>query len=74
MRDHDEVTWSEIDHGTGLPRVIEWRGTQYDVPDLEEIEHWVYSSRCESILGATVEPDGIDPDGAPSWLIAVGLI
>jgi hypothetical protein len=32
------------------------------------------SGTAYSVLGETVEPDGIDPEGSPSWLLALGLI
>lgn len=39
------------------------------------MKEWVYDSVCESVTGRhTVEPEGIGPDGAPSWLLAMGLI
>lgn len=43
-------------------------------PDDAQISAWVTDSVCDSILGAQVEPDGIDPEGSPSWLLAMGLI
>lgn len=44
------------------------------IPDHDQIEEWVYDSVCDSIMGETVEPDGIDEHNSPSWLIALGLI
>lgn len=43
-------------------------------PTTEQITDWVTDSVCESMLGYTVEPDGIDEEGSPSWLLALGLI
>jgi len=58
----------------GLPRSVTWKGERYETPEYEQIEHWVYDSICEAVDGCTVEPDGTCPHGAPSWLIAVGLV
>ncbi len=30
--------------------------------------------RAKSVFGAQVEPDGWDAKGAPSWLLAIGVI
>ena len=38
------------------------------------LERWAMDSVCESVLGNTVEPDGRDEHGAPSWLLAMGMI
>lgn len=43
-------------------------------PTMDEIEDAVCDSVCLSIGGETVEPDGWDSNGAPSWLLALGLI
>jgi hypothetical protein len=43
-------------------------------PGMDEIEAAVCDSVCPSIGGETVEPDGWDSSGAPSWLLALGLI
>lgn len=45
-----------------------------DIPDDDMLGEWVVDSVCESVLGETVEPDGIDCHGSPSWLMAFGLI
>jgi len=43
-------------------------------PSMDEIEDAVCDSVCPSIGGETVEPDGWDSEGSPSWLLALGLI
>jgi len=58
----------------GLPDYVEWRGEMYDTPDFEAVEAWVYDSVCETLDGGTVEPDGHDPNGCPSWLLALALV
>ena len=32
------------------------------------------TSVCESVAGETVEPDGWDSHGSPSWMLALGVI
>jgi hypothetical protein len=58
----------------GLPEYVEWSHERYETPPYEQVEEWVSDSVCESLTGDMVEPDGHGPDGAPSWLIALGLI
>ena len=43
-------------------------------PDEEELERLVCDSICPSITGDNVEPDGCGPDGAPSWMLVLGLV
>ncbi len=43
-------------------------------PSIEQLAEWVNDGVCESILGETVEPDGCDEHGSPSWLLALGMI
>lgn len=43
-------------------------------PNMHTIESAVCDGVCESILGQTVEPDGYDDHGFPSWLLALGVI
>lgn len=45
-----------------------------ELPTIEQLGIWVVDCVCESVLGNTVEPDGYDEDGSPSWLIVYGLI
>ncbi|WP_218064730.1 hypothetical protein, partial [Enterobacter asburiae] len=52
-----------------LPKTIIWKGNEYEVPDMAEIENFVFDSVCETPDGETVEPD--HPD---SWLSLIGLI
>jgi hypothetical protein len=41
---------------------------------MTEIERWSTDSVVEATDGEEVEPDGHSPDGAPSWLLALGMI
>ena len=43
-------------------------------PDEEELHRLVCDSICPSITGDNVEPDGHGPDGAPSWMLVLGLV
>lgn len=43
-------------------------------PSMKALEKWTYDGVAKSITGARVEPDGHGPDGAPSWLLALGYI
>ena len=43
-------------------------------PTADEIEAAVCDSVCLSVGGETVEPDGWDSAGSPSWLMALGLV
>ncbi len=52
-----------------LPKSIVFKGTDYEVPSMEQIGAWVIDSVCETPEGECVEPD--HPD---SWLSLLGLI
>lgn len=41
---------------------------------MRQLEAWAGDSVCETVTGDTVEPDGTGADGAPSWLLALGMI
>ena len=43
-------------------------------PSMSQMERWMENGVANSIDGKRVEPDGISPSGAPSWLLALGLI
>ena len=62
---------SERDDGI---ETIEWRGQVFDVPELDELEGWVFDSVCETLDGDMVEPDGWNVEGCPSWLLVLGLV
>ncbi len=51
-----------------------WRRQVRALPSLRALQEWCTESICETVTGDTVEPDGIGPDGAPSWLLALGLV
>lgn len=41
---------------------------------LAELEEATFDGTCETPNGHSVEPDGVDPEGVPSWLLIHGLI
>jgi len=43
-------------------------------PSIATLEEWESESRCESLDGCWVEPDGTCEHGKPSWLLALGYI
>ena len=43
-------------------------------PAISTLMRWESEGICKSLSGKTVEPDGWDSDGTPSWLLALGLI
>jgi len=45
-----------------------------DEPDTETMQEWVSEGIAEASDGCTVEPDGICPHGAESWLLILGMI
>jgi hypothetical protein len=51
----------------------EWRRVR-NIPGRRTLEAWLFDSVCETPSGDLVEPDGIGPDGAPSWLRLLGLV
>jgi hypothetical protein len=40
----------------------------------EELESAIFDGTCETPAGNSVEPDGVDSQGVPSWLGIHGLI
>lgn len=59
---------------TRIASLPAWARKVDDLPSMDELEAWANDGICESVTGHRVEPDGYGPDGAPSWLIALGLI
>jgi hypothetical protein len=43
-------------------------------PSMKTLEKYSNDSICKSIGGKTVEPDGYDQDGYPSWLLVLNII
>ena len=52
-----------------LPEVLTWQGEEYEVPDIPQLNAWVWDSVCETPDGETVEHD--HPD---SWLRLLGFV
>jgi len=47
--------------------------TDIEEPDMQEIEDGVFDGECYSVTGQSVEPDGHDEYGFPSWLLVLGI-
>jgi hypothetical protein len=58
----------------GFPATVTWNGKDYETPEFEEIERWVYDSVVEALDGCSIEPDGHCEHNSPSWLLALGLL
>jgi hypothetical protein len=44
-------------------------------PSIRTIQKWEWDeSMCKTPVGTKVEPDGVDPDGWPSWMLILGII
>ncbi len=56
---------------TNLPA---WARSITDLPMMTEIERWSTDGVVEATDGEEVEPDGHSFDGAPFWLLALGMI
>ena len=41
---------------------------------MNTLEKWSSDGVAKSVTGQRVEPDGWGVDGAPSWLLAIGVI
>jgi hypothetical protein len=46
----------------------------FRAPSVATMEKWMDSGIARTVSGDKTEPDGYGPDGAPSWLLAMGLI
>lgn len=51
-----------------------WCQKVTELPSLEKIEEWTFDGDVETPSGDTVDPDGVGPDGAPSWLRCLGMV
>lgn len=43
-------------------------------PSVATLQKWSNDSKCKTPTGKTVEPDGVDEYGCPSWLMVLGYI
>jgi hypothetical protein len=51
-----------------------WPEPTTEQPDAETMMEWYEDAGCEATDGCWVEPDGICPDGHPSWMLYLGFI
>ena len=63
-------TANRLDFKATLPP---WRLVS-SLPSPSELEAWTFDGVAETVTGDTIEPDGIGLDGAPSWLLALGVV
>lgn len=58
-----------------LAKLPSWARDCKSLPSMAELERYMSDAICPTVSGMDdVEPDGYGSDGAPSWLLAVGLI
>lgn len=53
---------------------LTWKGETVYMPTMSDVKRWTFDSVCEALDGCTVEGDGHCPHGAPSYLIALGMM
>lgn len=53
---------------------FEWDGEVLETPTVGMVRAWMFDSVVEALDGCCVEPDGRCPHGAPSWLLALGVV
>jgi len=47
----------------------------FKAPSVRTMEKWEWDSGgCKTPMGTMVEPDGVDPDGWPSWMLILGFL
>lgn len=47
----------------------------FKAPSVKTMEKWDWDKGgCKTPAGTMVEPDGVDPDGWPSWMLIMGII
>ena len=51
-----------------------WPEPEVDQPTYDELMEMSFDGVVEATDGCEVEPDGVCPDGHPSWLLRLGLI
>jgi hypothetical protein len=68
--DDDEVQPIKI-HTSSLYKYI---SGFHKTPSMNTLEKWSSDGVAKSVTGQRVEPDGWGVDGAPSWLLAIGVI
>lgn len=54
--------------------LAQWKRDIKYIPSFDTLKQWDYDGICETPTGHRVEPDGIGPDGVPSWLRLFSLI
>ena len=65
--------WKE-GHKKQFEGLSQWKKEVKTIPSFETLKEWEHDGICETPTGHNVEPDGIGPDGVPSWLRVFGVI
>lgn len=55
----------------GLPG---WQRDCHSIPTIEMLSRWSIDGVAETPTGYMVEPDGVAPDGSPSWLSIFAIL
>ena len=55
-------------------KIAPWKKQIKSLPTLQTLDKWSRDCVCSTPTGHMVEPDGIGPDGVPSWLVILGVI
>lgn len=61
-------------HGAERTYRVKYQNLGLKVPSENTLMRWSDDGIAKSVNGKKTEPDGIDADGFPSWLLALGLI
>jgi hypothetical protein len=66
-------TWTQhrLEFYAKLP---EWCKGKHDVPTMATLQRWSFDGVAKTVDGQTIEPDGTASNGAPSWLLLIGVI
>jgi len=68
--DDDEVKPIRIPTGS----LYKYVSGFHKAPGMNTLEKWMADGVAKTVTGQRIEPDGWGTDGAPSWLLAIGVI
>lgn len=72
QEEHNEIVRKNIE--TLKERLQPWQ-IDAKLPSLSSVKKWITGDvGVKSPTGYTVDPDGVGPDGVPSWLILLRMI
>ena len=70
--DQDNPSICLVHDGDAIRRVRV--SSAFERPTMEDLEEQINDGVCSSVGGNSVEPDGWDFEGTPSWLLVLGMI